>query len=129
MFPQLQALTLREFTERVLEVDNSTLIMIVLLTALVIYNVRNYVANPAMCTFISPMMVGLSVVMYQVLILTEHIIPNSFNSWLVGTVLATTSGASIGIFVISVLGRLSERYAQARRRRLMPEFQDPGPAV
>jgi hypothetical protein len=128
MIPQTPSQKLQAILEMMLETDRTTLIVIVMITAVVIYNVRNFLANPAMATFISPMIVVLSVAVYQVLILAEFTIPNVFSNWLVSTVVATSAGAGIGIVITAIVGQIFETMARLRRRNDMPEFQDPGPA-
>ncbi|MFM2422279.1 MAG: hypothetical protein RL291_809 [Pseudomonadota bacterium] len=119
--------TWQEFLDLMLETDRRTLIMIIALTALVIYNVRNFLSNPSMCTFISPLLVVLSVTAYQLMILAEITIPNVYNNWLVSVVIATAAGSALGIGLTALIGQIVEQYARWRRRTSMPEFVDPGP--
>jgi cation transport ATPase len=119
--------TAPEFLDMIVMTERSTIVLMAALIALVIYNVRNYMANPTMCVFVSPMMLVMSVASFQMLVLAGISVPNDYKSWLIGSVGAAMIGASIGILVVAVTGQVVEAFSRSRARRDMPEFADPGP--
>ena len=101
--------SLLKHLQNIADVDSSTLTLISLICCAVAWFVKDSLANPAAVVFITPVIIGISVVAYYTAQTFELFASNKLDQWLMWGLLSATVGTSRGIGLLALLVRLWER--------------------
>ena len=93
----------------IVEVDEATMLIIIMICGLAVWLIRENLANPIMIIFIFPLIWFLSLLFYYIFANQELFMSNRIDQWLMWVLMAGSLGVSIGIALVAACAHYWDR--------------------